>query len=232
MDILDKIKKHTGSFDSSRIRTLIYGESGSGKTVTASTWPNPLFLNIDDGLASVRLPVDDLKIRSWADLYEAVSWLLTTEHGYDTIVVDSLNEMQSLSMQHILQAFPGQRRSYDNQPTVGDYGKMINDVDKMIRALKSLDCHIVFLSQVVRKEHNTDVIKPGLIGKNTADLVCRMMDLVAYLYIGDGGKGAASRFLAFSMPEYVGKDRSGLLPQVLEVQNQDTTFNQLYKYWS
>lgn len=232
MSVKDLIQKHEGKFPINKTRTLIYGESGSGKTVAASTWPKPLlFIDSDHGLASVRTEVDAAPVDIWEHFFDVVKWVLQGDHDYKTIVIDSLNEVQHLSMDYIIRAFPHVKRAYQEQPGVADYGKMISDVDAMVRHLKSFEGHVVFLSQVAPRKFVTDVVQPGLIGKNTSASICRMMDLVAYLYVGEGGGEEAGRFLAFSAPDYVGKDRSGKLPPVLEIRHRDQTWQQLTEYF-
>ncbi len=212
-----------GGFNPDRVRFLIYGESGVGKTRFASTWPNVLFLDIDDGLASVDIPVDRLRITDWVQLRMAYEFLSTQEHDYKTIVVDSLNEAQALALANTVESFPNIRRPYDSLAAQSDYGKMLSDFDNMVRALKSLPIHIVFVAQVTGKEFETDVIQPQLIGKHTARNITRMMDIVGYMYRED-----QNPIMAFSLSEFTSKDRSGCLPNTM----QNPTYNKIAQYWA
>ena len=232
MAIIDRIEKHQGKFNSDRIRALIYGESGAGKTVFASTFPSPiLFLDADDGMASVRTEVDRVFIDSWETLVDVTNDLMNEEHGYKTIVVDSLNEIQTLAMSYVLENFPAIKRSYDSLPAVADYGKMLRDFDLWVRAMKSLPTHVVLLCQAQARNFETDVVQPQLTGKNSSSNVCRMMDVIGYIYSGEGGESQAKRFVSFGMTNYVGKDRSGKLPSVYEIQNRDKAFKELQAFW-
>jgi hypothetical protein len=213
---------------------VLYGDSGVGKTVAASTFPKPLFLDAEDGTASITLEgCNSWEILEWADLYDAVKWLLENpDHGYETIVVDSLNEIQTLSMDHIIQTFPSVRRAYDSLASVSDYGKMMKDVDQMIRHLKSLPVHVVFLAQVQYKQQDTDIIQPQLVGKATSAKVCRMVDVVGHIYKIEGDSGSSPRAVAFDQSEYVTKDRSGRLPPVMELLTKDSFYSQCYELWT
>lgn len=231
MDIKDYVREHKGGFDTNRIRGMFYGESGTGKTVFASTWPNPVFLNADDGLASVRLPVADIPISDWNTLYEVTEYLVEGNHPYQTIVVDSLNEIQHLCMQHILHNFPMVKRSYNSLPGVSDYGMMLKDVDDWVRLLKSLPLNVVFLTQVQPRQFDTDPVQPQLIGKNTASNISRMMDLIGYIFTEEGDDSEPKRYIAFNLPNYVTKDRSGALPPVFKIQHRDKAFEELCSFW-
>lgn len=213
---------------------LIYGDSGVGKTVLASTFPKPLFLDAEDGTASITLDgCDSTPIETWEDLFDVTAWLIDNpDHGYETIVVDSLNEVQVKSLRYILKAFPNVRRAYDSLAGVSDYGKMMDDVDRMIRELKALPVHVLFLAQVQYKSMDSDVIQPQLVGKATASKVARMMDVVGYLFKSEGDAGTAPRSIAFDLPDYVTKDRSGRLPPVLELLTRDSGFSQMFDLWT
>lgn len=210
-------------FSPERIRFLLYGESGVGKTVHASTWPKPLFLDADDGMASVRRQVDRISIRSWEEIFEVFAWLRDQrELVYQTIVVDTLNEIQRLILDFIVAHYPG-RRNYDTQPTLPDYGKMIDETINFVRFLRALPINLVIVTQVRDREFETDAVQPLLMGKRTAKDVCRMMDLVGFMFKTEDGK----RAIAFDAPAFVTKDRTGMLPAVVTFEQVGDGFNLL-----
>lgn len=76
-------------------RIVLYGTHGIGKSTWASKAPSPIFIPTEDGLGDVgadRFPV----CRSLADFNTAVSQLLTEEHDYKTVVVDTLDWLEKL----------------------------------------------------------------------------------------------------------------------------------------
>lgn len=223
----------TGGFNPKRVRGLLYGESGVGKTVFASTWPQPLFIDAEDGMASVTLPVDRVRVTSWEEVFAVVDYLINAEElPYETIVIDSLNEIQHLCMNYIVQAFPQVKRSYQSVPQVADYGKMILDIENMVRVLKSLPMHVLFLAQVQNREFDTDTVSPQLTGKNTAKNICRMMDVVGYIFKTEtADDNMSDRAIAFDAANYVTKDRSGLLPPILHISNRDTGYREMARFW-
>jgi hypothetical protein len=221
-------------FNESRVRLLVYGESGVGKTVLASTFPKPVFLDIDDGMASVT-PGKAARwfISTWAEMYEKVALLLSTHPDdipYDTIVIDNLNELQSLAMKHIVTAFPTVKRAYGSQPGMSDYGMMMNIVDDMVRGLKSLEKRVIFLAQVKPREFETDLVMPQMVGKNTSQNICRMMDVIGYLFKADV-EGRSVRQIAFDASNYVTKDRSGRLPPIVEIRHKDSGYEDISQHW-
>jgi hypothetical protein len=222
-----ELEEYEGAFNPDRVVFLIYGESGVGKTVFSSTWPKPVFLDMDKGLSSVRRKVHRFKIDFWEDLMQALQFLKSGEHPFGTIILDSLNELQALTMRNVIQSNPGIRRSYNDLPGIGDYGKMLFDVDNVVRFLRGLPYNIVLTAQVAPREMETDPILPQLIGKNSARNVARMVDIVGFLEKKDSAEGPKTRVMIFDGVNIVTKDRSGVLP----VQVENPTYENLLKYW-
>lgn len=83
------------------ITALIYGKSGTGKTVFAASWPKPLLL-LDirekghESITDVE-GIDLLQVETWDDLEEAY-WMLEAGSKYKSIVLDQLTSMQALGM--------------------------------------------------------------------------------------------------------------------------------------
>ena len=221
------IETHAGVFNPARIRFMVYGESGSGKTVFASTWPDPIFLDLDDGMASIDRPVSRIEITNWQQLQEAYLYLAYSKHPYRTVVVDSLNESQWQSMQHVINNFPAIRRAYDNLPSMSDYGKALDDFDKFIRYIKSLPLNVVFIAQLAKREDPEEMAQPQFTGKATAQNVSRMMDVIGYLYKAESPEPVKPRIMTFDASRYVAKDRSGKLPPEID----NPTYAKLSAYW-
>src|SRR4051812_49045287 len=79
-----------------RLRALTYGPSGIGKTRFGATASNALFISAEAGLLSVTdRSVNNAEIKSMADLRDAYEFLSKPGHGYETVVIDSLTEIQS-----------------------------------------------------------------------------------------------------------------------------------------
>jgi phage nucleotide-binding protein len=77
-------------------RILIYGPPGIGKTTLASEFPNPVFLQVEDGTPGDVELTSFGKLSTFRDVYDALGALYTEDHQYETVVIDSVTELQKL----------------------------------------------------------------------------------------------------------------------------------------
>lgn len=105
-----------------KIKMLLYGEPGVGKSVFASQFPNPFFLTTDGNYEWLEdfgaKPEAHYRIDSWADFVDYIN--NNDFDGYDTIVVDLLEDLfkwneyefvQKNRLEHISDA--GYGKGYD-----------------------------------------------------------------------------------------------------------------------
>lgn len=84
---------------------LIYGRNGIGKSYFASQFKNPVFLDLDKNI--YELSVDSNRsfgtdLETITDVLDFLNRLISEEHAYETIVIDSLSSLERLIERHIL----------------------------------------------------------------------------------------------------------------------------------
>ncbi len=85
-------------------RILLYGQHGVGKSSWACQAPNPIFLNIEDGLADLDCDKTP-KLNSIGDINSALSWLISEQHDYKTVVLDSADWFEILLFNQVAAEF-------------------------------------------------------------------------------------------------------------------------------
>ena len=77
-------------------RVLVYGPEGIGKTTLSSEFPNPVFIQIEDGTPGDIELTSFGKIATYSGVIEALFALASEDHEYKTVVIDSITAMQDL----------------------------------------------------------------------------------------------------------------------------------------
>ncbi len=76
---------------------VIYGRGKMGKTTLAAGFPKPIFIQTEDGAGSLELTsFSEEPLTSFADVNQALIELATEEHDFQTLVIDSLTQMEPL----------------------------------------------------------------------------------------------------------------------------------------
>lgn len=125
MSILARISKPA---DRPVIVTIL-GDAGMGKTSLAASFPNPIFIRAEDGLQAIPMETrpDALPLLSSADdLWEQFQALITEEHDYKTVVIDSVTALERMFIQHVIDSDPKKPKSI-NQAN-GGYGAGLSAV--------------------------------------------------------------------------------------------------------
>jgi hypothetical protein len=205
-------------------KILVYGDSGSGKTYFAGTFPDPLFLDLEDGMRSLLPLKRDIKrypknpahniteLDQVKEFYKIVKGIKPDTAPFKTIVIDSLNELQILVLENSIRTTQT-TRIYDDQPTQGDYGKLARDMQTLVRLFIKLPYNIVFIAGAKEREFAEDKVLPMFLGKKTGPDVRRIIEQVGYCYTRQQNKDQpAEHVIAFGdNPAFIAKDRTGKL---------------------
>lgn len=216
-----------GVWDSSvaanRVKLMLYGLSGMGKTTMAASFPKPIFLDLEGGMLSVRKfkpyrypknPNED--IRNYSQVVDFYNMVRTTKNPpFETLVIDSLNELQLLIAQYVVAKYNKVKRQYDDQLTLADYGKSNRDFSKVVRLFLKLPYHVVFTAASTQKQFGDDtdvIISPKFVGAQVGPDVQRMMDMIGYCYSKPMPNGTSEHYVSFRMTsKYLAKDRLGIV---------------------
>ena len=100
-------------------KVLVHGPSGAGKTRFASTFPKPVFLDIEGGTSSIDKSlgvqvISKEQLNSRHAVSEIIDWLFTSEADqFETVVIDSLTHLQNVSLNED-KGIPNQMQAYGN----------------------------------------------------------------------------------------------------------------------
>lgn len=84
-------------------RILLYGVEGVGKSVWAASAPDPIFLASEDGVNHLDVAsFSDPRPSTYDEVLAAVDWLADSEHGFRTLVIDTLDWVEHLVRDKII----------------------------------------------------------------------------------------------------------------------------------
>lgn len=226
------------------LNVLIYGDSGVGKTTLAGSADGVpsmrpvLFVDIEGGTESLRNlypDVEQVRVRTWDEMQALYSELFHGKHSYQTIVLDSLTEIQKFNMYGVMLKLIETRPDLDPDiPGMREWGKNLEQMRKFIRGFRDLPMHTIFTA-LTREDKNprTGQVtkKPSMNGK-LADEAAAFLDIVGYYYtkeVAENGETKQRRVLLTQKTEdVVAKDRTGRLSQILLDPTMSDLFNNIY----
>lgn len=169
------------------LKVLLVGDAGTKKTILASTFPDPHFVDLDDGMLSVRgrdvnyvtigekLTTDadfialccqkDKKLPSKKAFLKAQALLehwANTLTANQTLVLDSLTFYTDAALAYVLHL------ECQSKPRIQDWGAAQKLVERTLEELNKLPCHVVVTAHrdmKVDAETQTISYVPQTIGK-------------------------------------------------------------------
>jgi phage nucleotide-binding protein len=214
------------------VNILIYGEPGVGKTVlagSASAVPEMgkcVVIDVEGGtmsLGKLYPGVEVVRIKNMRDMQAVYSELYDMKHGYGTVILDSVTEIQKFSMLQIMKELLQTDATRDPEvPGLREWGKNGEQTRRIVRGFRDLPMNTV-MTALARNDKDPrtgmNKVSPSLSGKLSAE-VSGFLDIVGYLYtktVKDEGENRLARLLLTATTDtYVAKDRTGNLEAVME----------------
>jgi SepF-like predicted cell division protein (DUF552 family) len=220
---------------------LVYGESGVGKTWLAGSadgvpeMRRVLFIDIEGGTLTLRNTpfneVEVIRVLSWRDMENIYNELSIGIHGFNTIIIDSLTEIQKMSMDGVMRRLIEENEERDaDVPGMREWNINIEQTRKFVRRFRDLPVNTIFTA-LAKTDKNmrtgSSKRKPYLSGK-VADEVAGFLDIVVYLYTKEVGDVNKRMLLTGQTEDTIAKDRSGRLDMVIEEPTMLKIFQQMY----
>jgi hypothetical protein len=210
------------------VNMLVYGESGAGKTRLAGSADDVpamrkvLFIDVEGGTLTLRdtyPDVETIRVKTWPDMQRVYDVLYAGKHGFTTIVIDSLTEVQKMSMDTVMRKLVEEHEERDaDVPGIREWNINLEQTRKFVRAFRDLPVNTIFTALVQSDKNNrTGAIKrkPSLSGK-LKDEVAGFLDIVVYLYTKEKDQENVRFLLCGQTEDTVAKDRSNALTLTIE----------------
>ena len=191
----DLLTYQTASELPKKAKLLFTGDSGAGKTRLCCTAPKPVILLVEpNGLMTIQATNPDAVVVEATDLktvyaffHDAMSGRLYKETGCETIVIDSLTEMQRMIRDDILAqkgATPGSNGT-TAKFTLADWGVLTDRMRKMIRTVRDLPFTVICTALAQYETDESSGIRyamPSFDGRKMPNEICGYFSAVGYVY--------------------------------------------------
>lgn len=203
--------RKTSDIGQQYLKLLTYGYSGVGKTYFAGTATKPLIISCESGLLTLRgKDIDCFEIKEWEDVEKAFVFLRAGGHEYETVVLDSLTELQKKLCDKLIEG--------KDKLTIGDWGLVIDKIRRLVRHFRDLPMNVVIIAladQTKDDETGRVYTVPSLNGKALPNELAAYFDVVLYQFAKKTDTGTEYLALTHGEERCVAKDRSGMLPAIM-----------------
>jgi len=182
------IKKSFELSVQTKIKALVYGQAGTGKTTLAISTPKPLLFDFDGGVHRVNFAhlanVDTVQIESYQNFLD----VLADEDlsNYETLVIDTGGKCLDYMAEYIIKRNPKMGKA-NGTLTLQGYGERKAEFSALCKRIALMGKHILFVAHRETKQDGDDMRYVPLFGGSNYDSLVTELDLVGYLE-ADGRK--------------------------------------------
>jgi hypothetical protein len=144
---LKSIKKNTAI---AAPRVTVYGVEGIGKSTFASAAPNPIFILTEDGLGSLQVEHFPIATKP-GDVLDAIQALYDGDHDFRTVVIDSLDWLETLIWREIESTHDAKDLAYGKGALIAaEKWRQVLDGLNALRNDKGMICILIAHTEIKR----------------------------------------------------------------------------------
>lgn len=162
-----------------KIKMLIYGQAGTGKSTLALSAPNPLLIDCDNGVHRVNYGHigDTVQVNSYQDVLDVLNEDLS---AYETIIIDTGGKLLDYMAEYIIAKTPKMGKS-NGSLTLQGYGERKCEFIAFCKLVNSKGKHLVFVAHRQTQQEGDNYRYVPLFGGSNYDSLVTELDAVGYL---------------------------------------------------
>lgn len=196
-----------------RLKMLIYGQPGMGKTTLALSAPKPLLVDFDGGIN--RVDYEFIKDTVQAEKYEDILDLLNNEDlsDYETLVIDTGGKLLDAMAEYIIKQYPKMAKR-NGSLTLEGFGQRKREFSDLLKLIDTKKKNVIFVAHRQTEKNGELTRYVPLFGGSNYDSLATELDLIGYLVADD-----RKRSITFDpTSESEGKNTCNM-PSVVELPN-------------
>lgn len=164
-----------------KVKMLIYGQAGTGKSTLALSSPKPLIIDCDSGVHRVHYnhlgDAGIVQVTSYQDVLDALKEDLS---DYETIIIDTGGKLLDYMAEYIIAKTPKMGKA-NGSLTLQGYGERKCEFTAFCRKVNMLGKHLVFVAHRQTQQEGDNFKYVPLFGGSNYDSLVTELDIVGYL---------------------------------------------------
>jgi len=162
-----------------KIKALIYGQAGTGKSTLSLSAPKPLMLDFDGGVHRVNYfhQCPTVQITSWEDCENVLKENLSE---FESLIIDTGSKMLDYMSEYIIRKNSKMGKS-NGALTLQGFGERKGMFRQFCRQIMIMNKHLIFVAHRDTQKINEDYRYVPLFGGSSYDDLVTDLDLVGYL---------------------------------------------------
>lgn len=163
-----------------KIKMLIYGQAGVGKSSLSLSAPKPLLFDFDNGINRVHYShvKDTVQIEKYTDLLDVINKEDLSD--YETLIIDTGGKCLDSMAEYIIKKNSKMGKA-NGTLTLQGYGERKAEFTALCKLIASKKKHVIFVAHRETRQDGEDIRYVPLFGGSNYDSLVTELDLVGYM---------------------------------------------------